>query len=366
MRKLFVILCIFTLVSQALAHHSRTPFILDKEVAVKGKVTKVLWRNPHPYYKMEAINEKGISETWSFEGFAVAAYVKVGWLQNSVQVGDDVTMIGNPNRKNGTRPPEKKSALLVRIIQADGHVLDANPPESAQATSEDGEEPERESEYSDKIMETAGTHDFSGNWHFFVNDEEGKTGGFDPPRDWPLAAKGQEQVDNFALKDDPFYQCFNFGHPRLLHWVWARRWVRFDDRIEIETEMTSENQKRTIWLDGRTRPADFEPSDIGFSRGKFDEHGTLIVETTGYKPTPWGGIIGLDSSEKKRIIARYNLSNGSPLTGYTRMVWEVTHEDPVYLSRPVKYWGAYDLAPHHDYVPFSCDSEASSAHLEYE
>ena len=37
-----------------------------------------------------------------------------------------------------------------------------------------------------------------------------------------------------------------------------------------------------------------------------------------------------------------------------------------YLSKPVKTWGVYDLAPAHEYVPFSCDPEASSAHLEYE
>jgi len=48
------------------------------------------------------------------------------------------------------------------------------------------------------------------------------------------------------------------------------------------------------------------------------------------------------------------------------MVFEMVVEDPVYLSKPVKTWGVYDLAPAHEYVPFSCDPEASSAHLEYE
>jgi len=346
------------------AHHSRAPYNLDQEISVKGTVTKVLWRNPHPYYKIESVNKSGVKETWSFEGFAVSAYVKVGWLKDTVKVGDTVTMIGSPNKKNGVRKPNKQSALLARIVQANGKVLDANP--SAEAQVEADEEVARESEYSDKIMNTPGTHDFSGNWHFFVNNEEGQTGGFDPPRDWPLSPKGQAQVDNFALKDDPFYQCLNFGHPRLINWVWARRWTRFDNRIEIETEMSAVNQKRIIWLDGRTKPANHKPSDIGFSTGKFDEHGTLIVETTGYSATPWGNIIGLDSSDQKRVVARYNLSNGSPLTGHTRMVFEVTVEDPVYLSKPVKLWGAYDLAPEHQYVPFSCDPEASSAHLEYE
>ncbi|MDE0929212.1 MAG: DUF6152 family protein [Halioglobus sp.] len=365
MQRLIAILCIFLFSSIALAHHSRAPYNSEQEISVKGTVTKVLWRNPHPYYKIESVNAQGVKENWQFEGFAVSAYVKVGWRKDTVQVGDAVTMIGNPNNKNVSRTPEKQSGLLLRIIQADGNVLDANPAEDAPKVEGD-EEAERESEYSDKIMNTPGTHDFSGNWHFFVNNEEGKTGGFDPPRHWPLSAKGQDQVNNFVLKDDPFYKCINFGHPRLVFWVWARNWVRFENRIEVETEMSAENQSRTIWLDGRKKPADFVPSDIGFSTGTIDENGTLIVETTGYASTPWGNIIGLDSSAQKRVVVRYNLTNGSPLTGHTRMVFEMVVEDSVYLSTPVKTWGAYDLAPAHQYVPFSCDPEASSAHLEYE
>ena len=307
------------------------------------------------------------TETWTFEGFAVAAYAKVGWTKQSVKVGDEVTMVGNPNRKNASREPGSQSGLLVRVLLSDGRILDANPPEDAPVTTAQAdEEVERESEYSDKIMNTPGTHDFSGNWHYFINNEEGQVGGFDPPEGWPLTDKAVAQVAGFDLKQDPFYHCVNFGHPRLLYWVWARRWTRFDDRIEIETEMTADNQKRIIWLDGRKKPADFEPSDIGFSTGHFDEHGTLVVETTGYKATPWGNHIGLDSSDQKRVVSRFNLSNGSPKTGYTRMVFEVTLEDPVYLKAPVKFWGAYDLVPEHEYVPFSCDPEASSKHLEFE
>jgi len=354
--------------SVAQAHHSRAGYNLDKVVTVKGKVTKVLWRNPHPYYRIESVNAQGITETWQFEGFAVSAYVKVGWLKDTVKVGDSVTMIGSPNKKNSQRKAGKQSGLLSRIIQESGKILDANPPENAPKSiaQESEEEEQRESEYSDKIMKTKGTHDFSGNWHFFVNNEEGQTGGFEPPRSWPLSRAGQKQVDNFELKNDPFYQCINFGHPRLVDWVWARRWTRLDNRIEIETEMSAPNQKRTIWLDGRKKPSNFAASDIGFSTGSFDENGTLTVETTGYSATPWGTIIGLDSSDQKRVVVKYNLSNGSPKTGYTRMVFEMTIEDPVFLDKPVKRWGAYDLAPEHEYVPFSCDAEASSAHLEYE
>ena len=368
MHRLFFILCFCLSATAVQAHHSRAPYDLEKEVSVKGKVTKVLWRNPHPYYQLESINQQGVKEHWQFEGFAIAAYAKVGWKKDSVKVGDLVTMIGNPNKKNHERNADKQSGLLIRILQEDGHILDANPPEIAQtvAGEEEKEEIARESEYSDNIMNTKGTHDFSGNWHYFVNNEEGQLGGFDPPGDWPLSPKGQAQVYNCNLKNYPFYQCINFGHPRLITWVWARRWTRFDNRIEIETEMSADNQKRTIWLDGRKKPKDFKPSDIGYSTGSFDENGTLIVETTGYAPTPWGSTIGLDSSAQKRVVTRYNLSNGSPLTGYTRMVFEVTLEDPVYLTKPVKFWGAYDLVPEHQYVPFSCDPESSSAHLEYE
>ena len=60
MRKTLYLLCALLLASSVHAHHSRAPFLLDEEVRVKGRVTKVLWKNPHPYYTIESVNASGV------------------------------------------------------------------------------------------------------------------------------------------------------------------------------------------------------------------------------------------------------------------------------------------------------------------
>ena len=125
------------------------------------------------------------------------------------------------------------------------------------------------------------------------------------------------------------------------------------------------SERRTIWLDGREKPADYVPNPVGFSTGHFDEFGTLVVETTGFPPTRWGIDYGLDSSDQKRLVERYTLTNGRKLGG-TRMFVEVLVEDPVFLERPFKITGVYHLTEAREFPDANCDPQSASAHLEYE
>ena len=43
-------------------------FDFNQRFTRTGTLTKIDWRNPHIYLAVDAKNEKGVAETWSYEG----------------------------------------------------------------------------------------------------------------------------------------------------------------------------------------------------------------------------------------------------------------------------------------------------------
>jgi Family of unknown function (DUF6152) len=349
------------------AHHSRTAFDLDTEISVTGTVTKIRWRNPHVRYVLEVVNEEGVTETWAFDGSAIVDLVKNGWLEDTVKVGDKVTFKVFPNRKNAGRPPEKKSGLYNRVILADGTALppfedgETEAEASVEVAAEDGGK-EKKNVFGEYGVTTS--PDFTGTWEYYLTLDEILVLGMGLTHPWPLSEKGRENYAAYDAKEDPAFTCEEYGAPQIIFDVYARNWTRFDDRIEIQTE-GKDTEHRTIWLDGRSRPADYQPNPVGFSTGEFDEFGSLVVKTSGFPATRWGIDYGLDSSDQKRLTERYTLTNGRKLGG-TRMFVEVLVEDPVYLEKPFSIHGVFNLTDKREFPAANCDPVTASAHLEYE
>jgi hypothetical protein len=178
------------------------------------------------------------------------------------------------------------------------------------------------------------------------------------PTHWPLTARGRQQVASFAASDDPMFQCVFYGVPRLAASVYSRRLKRMGDRIVIEQEQYPIT--RTIYLDGRTMPPDFEPSPVGFSSGHFESDGTLVVETSGFSHTPWGSTAGLDSSERKHVVERYTLSPDGLHLHYSH-----TLVDPEFLTAPVNESWIYNKIADRDYVYEQCDVDSARRPLQY-
>src|SRR5262249_12101942 len=65
------------------------------------------------------------------------------------------------------------------------------------------------------------------------------------------------------------------------------------------------NQSRTIYLDGRARPAREAPTPLGHSVGRYDGD-TLVVETTGVEPNRYyDGQSGGGHSAEAKFLERY-------------------------------------------------------------
>lgn len=99
----------------ALAHHSAALFYeMGERITLKGEVTHWNFRNPHAIVELMVKNDKGEVERWTCETSAPSALRRSGWSQESLMVGEVVTIEGVPAR-DGT-----KLMRITGITKADG------------------------------------------------------------------------------------------------------------------------------------------------------------------------------------------------------------------------------------------------------
>jgi hypothetical protein len=326
------------------AHHSRANFQLDKVVELTGTVTELKWANPHVYFEMKL--EDGA--TWLIEGHSVPGALGLGWTRETLKIGDQVRIGANPDRN-----AEKEFALLQWVLAADGVVYPAFssrqvPPEllaavSAQATQRDAA----------PVVQPS--TDFSGVWEVDLRGVNLTTGVFDPEPGVPLSALGEQQVARFDPNENPRFQCITSGVP--FTGPYGLKFTRYDDRLVMEKE--HEDVQITVWLNEPPTPP--PPSHLGYSVGRLEDDDTLVFETTRFTPAKWGIARGVDSSEMKRIEARFDLQPGGRAINFT---YEIT--DPVYLTAPLIRTGVLLKKPDREFIDERCDPAISSLHLRQE
>jgi hypothetical protein len=325
------------------AHHSRAHFDQDERIQFEGTVTEVSWRSPHAYYEVSTFDDEGEEQIWTLEGHSIPGFARVGWFRDTLEVGDRVVITAHPNRDRN-----KPFAMLYSATMVDGTVHYAYAiPDGVRVEGVESRAP------------TAPSTDMSGVWRHMIPVRVATIESYRAPLEWPLTERGRAQAEAFDINDDPQLRCVEMGVPRLVLATYSHAWQRFEDRIVIEKERST--QVRTIWLDGRQRPDDFVPNELGFSRGRFEDDGTLVVVTDGFAATAWGSSRGLDSSDRKRVVERYRLSDD----GYS-MVVSYTIDDPVFLTEPVTLSGEYQKRADYTFVDEPCDPETASRHLQFE
>jgi hypothetical protein len=151
-------------------------------------------------------------------------------------------------------------------------------------------------------------------------------------------------LETFPLDpaDDPgFLKCEPWGFARQIFAPHQMDIRQFDDRIEIR--YGEWDGRRTIYMDGRTRPGNQPASPMGYSMGHY-EGNTLVVETSGVSRniTFW-----FAHSDQLKAVERYTRS-----TDGNRLEVVVTIEDPWSLRQPVQMKKAWGWAPTEKIFPY--------------
>jgi len=84
---------------------------------------------------------------------------------------------------------------------------------------------------------------------------------------------------------------------------------------------------RTVYLDGRTHPANFSPTFYGHSIGWW-EGDTLVIDTVGYNEGFWMDRDGLPHTDKLHTVERLTRTDAAALK------YELTVDDPGAYTKP--------------------------------
>ena len=84
------------------AHHSNTQFYdLTKKVEIQGAVTKFVFKNPHGFLHLDAIDAAGQKTEWQIELGAPVSLSRTGWTPETIKAGMVLKAVGSPARIEG-------------------------------------------------------------------------------------------------------------------------------------------------------------------------------------------------------------------------------------------------------------------------
>ena len=104
---------------------------------------------------------------------------------------------------------------------------------------------------------------------------------------------------------------------------------------------------RQVFLDGRSHPADLDPTWAGYSVGRW-EGDTLVVETIGFNDASWL-MDGQPHTDQMRVIERFTRPDLAHLN------LDVTVEDPGAFESAWNFRLVWTLAPDEEIGEYVCN-----------
>lgn len=98
----------------AAAHHSFAMFDLSQHQVIDGSVTAWNYNNPHSWLHVEARDENGEMQTWSFEGASPVHAARQGVNGRTFTKGEKVRIVMSPLRDG------RRAGAMCFVVKEDG------------------------------------------------------------------------------------------------------------------------------------------------------------------------------------------------------------------------------------------------------
>jgi hypothetical protein len=101
------------------AHHSVfAVYDVNSSATIEGVITEIWFKSPHIRVFVEVTDADGNKVTWNTHGHNPTALRRRGWGKDTLQVGEKITMSGDPTYDGSPK-------MFIRTItRADGSILE--------------------------------------------------------------------------------------------------------------------------------------------------------------------------------------------------------------------------------------------------
>ena len=319
---------LFTLTPVAIAHHSRAAvYDLNSMVEVEGKITQILWRNPHIRFLLESEVE-GETVLYEIESTPPGTLQRHGIGPDIMSVGQTIRVAGTPGRFDPFAMEAKN------ILLPDGReVLIQRDSERRWSDTTVGW---ASNNLSTAIVDAAEA-EATGIFRVWSRDEDssftvrqGSNMSLIGMSEYPLTPSASLTRQNFdPVADNPIPGCTPKGMPHIVGQPYPVEFVDEGERILLRIE--EYDLTRVIHMTNELAPRELTP--LGHSTGSWD--GDDLVVTTSSILAPQFSA-GIPLSESAQVEERFELSDDQ-----ARLNFRVTVTDPATFTEPVtrgKYW----------------------------
>ena len=313
-----------TLSAPASAHHSVSMFDTTQEILIEGTVARFDWVNPHMYLIVATKGPDGQPALIEGEGVGITQALVDGLDREALKPGTPVVVRANPNRGGWGKQ--------VRIQDV---------------TTEDGEiHPFYAANRRTRTLTPA--ESLEGHW---APARAALGAAFGAMARFPVTPKGRAAQRELTADG----LCFIEPVPFLAVLDEMRSIEIRKDQVVLHFDNSGDHVLRTIHMTS-THPAGVKASRHGHSIGRW-EGDTLVIDTIAYEPNPSGISQSVPSSPRKHTVERLTLTKER-----TRLRYEITIEDPGYLSQPATLTQQWDHRPDLKLSPPSeaCDDEVAA------
>src|SRR6187455_273003 len=308
----------------AFAHHSMWMFDMSKVDVIEGKVAKLEWTNPHMYLAIETKGPDGKPAIIEGEGLGITQALVDGLKREDLPPGTPVVVRVNPNRSGWGKQ--------VRIQDV---------------TTQDGEiHPFYAANRRTRVLTPA--ESLEGHW---APARAALGAAFGAMGRWPVTPEARA----VQAKLEADGKCMTEPTPVLSILDELRTIEVGDKEVVLKFDNTGDHVDRVVHM-GAQHPANVQPSVHGHSVGRWEGQ-TLVIDTIGFEPNLSGIALNIPSSAGKHTVERLTLTEDK-----LRLRYEVTVEDPMYLSAPATLTQQWDHRPDLEFSQDvgKCDPEVAN------
>jgi hypothetical protein len=282
-------------------------FDTTKEIVLEGTVARFDWVNPHMYLVIATKGPDGQPALVEGEGVGITQALVDGLDRNALTPGTPIVVRANPNRGGWG-----KQVRIMDVTTQDGAV---HPFYAANTRT--------------RVLKPA--ESLAGHW---APSRAAFGAAMGALARWPVTPAGR--AAQAAAVDDGV--C-NLDSPPVLSVFDELRTIELgDNEVVLKFDNTGDHGERVVHMNA-AHPSNVQPSLMGHSIGRWDGK-TLVIDTIGFPPDSSGLALNVPAGPRKHMVERLTLSEDR-----TRLRYEVTVEDPDFLTAPATLTMQWDHRP---------------------